>query len=106
MEAEGPTALIGAYEPGPGPGGLRALQPLAGMTVVEYQARRAIDAGAGRILLLIDEAPPELSDAVARLRSDGIPTGLVHGIDQAADALPQDGTVVLIAEACLPQVAL
>ncbi|HWI87248.1 MAG TPA: hypothetical protein VNT42_13130 [Sphingomonas sp.] len=106
MEGEGPTALIGAYEPGPGPGGLRALHPLAGMSVVEHQARRAIDAGAGRILLLIDEAPAELSEAIARLRHDGIQAGMAQGIDQAADALPQDGTVLLIAEGCLPEVAL
>jgi hypothetical protein len=106
MDGEGPTALIGAYEPGPGPGGLRALQPLAGMSVVEHQARRAIEAGAGRVLFLIDEAPPELSEAIARLRNDGIQAGLARGIDQAADALPQDGTVLLIAESCLPDIAL
>ncbi len=106
MEGEGPTALIGAYEPGPGPGGLRALLPLAGMSVIEHQARRAVEAGAARILLLIDEAPPELSEAIARLRQDGIPTGMAHGIDQAADAIGQDETVLLIAEACLPEVGL
>lgn len=106
MDGEGPTALIGAYEPGPGPGGLRALQPLAGMSVIEHQARRAIEAGAGRVLLLIDEAPAELNEAVARLRHDGIQAGLAQGIDQAADALPQDGTVLLIAEACLPSSSL
>lgn len=106
MEGEGPTALIGAYEPGPGPGGLRALLPLAGMSVIEHQARRAVEAGAAKILLLIDEAPPELSEAIARLRQDGIQTGMAQGIDQAADAVGQDETVLLIAEACLPEVGL
>ena len=106
MEGEGPTALIGAYEPGPGPGGLRALLPLAGMSVVEHQARRAVEAGAARVLLLIDEGPGELLEAVARLRHDGIQTGMAHGIDQAADALAQDEAVLLIAEACLPEVGL
>jgi len=106
MEGEGPTALIGAYEPGPGPGGLRALLPLAGMSVVEHQARRAIEAGAARVLLLIDEGPGELLEAVARLRHDGIQTGMAHGIDQVADAIGEDETVLLIAEACLPEVGL
>ena len=106
MEGEGPTALIGAYEPGPGPGGLRALLPLAGMSVVEHQARRAVEAGAARVLLLIDEGPGELLEAVARLRHDGIQTGMAHGIDQAADAVGEDETVLLIAEACLPEVGL
>jgi len=106
MDREGPTALIGAYEPGPGPGGLRALLPLAGMSVVEHQARRAVEAGAARVLLLIDDAPVELSEAMARLRHDGIQTGMARGIDQTADALGQDETVLLIAEACLPEVGL
>jgi len=106
MEGEGPTALIGAYEPGPGPGGLRALLPLAGMSVVEHQARRAIEAGAARVLLLIDEGPGELLEAVARLRHDGIQTGMAQGIDQVADAVGEDETVLLIAEACLPEVGL
>lgn len=106
MEGEGPTALIGAYEPGPGPGGLRALLPLAGMSVVEHQARRAVEAGAARILLLIDEGPGELLDAVARLRHDGIQTGMAQGIDQVADALGPDEAVLLIAEACLPETGL
>ena len=106
MEGEGPTALIGAYEPGPGPGGLRALLPLAGMSVVEHQARRAVEAGAARILLLIDDAPAELTEAVVRLRHDGIQTGMARGIDQVADALGRDETVLLIAEACLPEVGL
>jgi hypothetical protein len=106
MEGEGPTALIGAYEPGPGPGGLRALLPLAGMSVIEHQARRAIDAGAARVLLLIDEAPGELLEAIARLRHDGIQTGMAQGIDQAADALGADEAVLLVAEACLPEVGL
>lgn len=106
MEGEGPTALIGAYEPGPGPGGLRALLPLAGMSVVEHQARRAVEAGAARVLLLIDEGPGELLEAVARLRHDGIQTGMAQGIDQVADAVGQDETVLLIAEACLPEVGL
>lgn len=106
MEGEAPTALIGAYEPGLGPGGLRALQPLAGISLIEHQARRAIEAGAARVLLLIDESPAALSEAVARLRQDGIETGMAQGIDQAADALPPDMRVLLIAEACLPDAAL
>ena len=106
MEGEGPTALIGAYEPGPGPGGVRALAPLAGMSLIEHQARRAVEAGAARVLLLIDEAPGELLETVARLRHDGIPTGMARGIDQAADALGADEAVLLVAESCLPDIGL
>ena len=103
MAGEELTALIGAYEPGPG--GLRALLPLAGATLLEHQARRAAAAGAGHILLLIDEMPPGLAEALARLRQDGLQVGLAVGIDAAADAL-LDQNVLLIADACLPDTAL
>lgn len=100
MTGEAITALIGAYEPGPA--GLRALIPLAGATLVEQQARRAFAAGAGHVLLLIEEVTPELAAAIGRLRLDGLEIGMVAGIDAAADALA-DQVVLLIADACLPE---
>ncbi|UAK26185.1 glycosyltransferase family protein [Sphingomonas nostoxanthinifaciens] len=100
------TALIGAYEPGPGPGGLRALLPLAGATLVEHQVRRAVAAGAGRVLLLIETVPPELAETVARLRRDGITLAFVESIGAAADALPEHDPVLLIGDACLPEIEL
>jgi hypothetical protein len=100
MDGEAPTALIGAYEPGPA--GLRALVPLAGATLVEQQVRRAITAGAAQVLLLVDEQPAELIAAIQRLRHDGLAVGVVEGIDAAADALAGQ-KVLLIADACLPE---
>lgn len=100
MDGEVPTALIGAYEPGPA--GLRALVPLAGATLVEQQVRRAVTAGAGHVLLLVDEQPAELIAAIQRLRHDGLAVGVVQGIDAAADALTGQ-KVLLIADACLPE---
>jgi hypothetical protein len=99
MAGEPLTALIGAYEPGLA--GLRALMPLAGATLVEQQARRAVAAGATHVLLLVEEVPPDLVDAVQRLRHDGVTIGMAEGIDAAADAL-SDQNVLLIADACLP----
>lgn len=101
----GLIALIGAYEPGPAPGGLRALVPLAGATLVEHQVRRAHAAGAGRILLLADALPQELSGAIRRLQEDGIMADAVERIDAAADAISGDARVLLIADACLPDAA-
>jgi hypothetical protein len=100
MAGEPLTALIGAYEPGPA--GLRALLPLAGMTLVEQQARRAASAGATHILLLVEEIPPELVAVIGRLRDDGLTIGMAEGIDVAADALTEQ-RVLLIADGCLPE---
>ncbi|WP_404712791.1 hypothetical protein [Sphingomonas sp. MMS24-J13] len=100
MAGEPLTALIGAYEPGPA--GLRALMPIAGMTLVEQQARRASTAGATHILLLVEEVSPDLVAAVGRLRSDGLTVGMAEGIDVAADALAEQ-QVLVIADGCLPE---
>lgn len=100
MAGEPLTALIGAYEPGPA--GLRALLPLAGMTLVEQQARRAASAGATHILLLVEEISPELVAVIGRLRDDGLTIGMAEGIDVAADALAEQ-RVLLIADGCLPE---
>jgi hypothetical protein len=100
MAGEPLTALIGAYEPGPA--GLRALMPLAGMSLIEQQARRASTAGATHILLLVEEISPELVAVVARLRDDGLTVGMAEGIDVAADALAEQ-RVLLIADGCLPE---
>ena len=98
MTSEALGALIGAYEPGPG--GLRALLPLAGATLMEQQARRAAAAGAERIVLLVDEVPAELSAALVRLRAEGLAATFAQGIDIAADMLA-GMRVLLLADGCL-----
>ena len=69
---------------------LRALLPMAGMTVIEQQAEAARRAGATRMLLLIDGVPPALAEASDRIRARGLPVDLVRdGADvqrHAADA--------------------
>jgi hypothetical protein len=102
MERGAAYVLIGAYDPAAAPGGLRGLLPLAGTPLIEHQARRAVAAGAGRVLLLVDETPPELAAVVERLRADGIGTALCEGIDRIADALLPEDRVLLLADACLP----
>lgn len=102
MERGTNYALIGAYDAVAGPGGLRALLPLAGAPLVEHQARRAVAAGASRILLLVDEIPAELVAVVERLRQDGIGTAFCQGIDRVADALEPDGRLLILCDACLP----
>lgn len=99
--ARAPTALIGAYEPAPGPGGLRALVPLAGTTLLEHQLRRALAAGARRVLLLVDEVPPALADMLGAMRRDGVAVAPVMGLDAAADMLAPDEAVLLLADGCL-----
>ena len=64
-------ALIGAYQEDEA-GGLRALLPLAGRTLIEYQARCLAALGAAPVLVLVERVPVALNDAFERLRGEGI----------------------------------
>ena len=64
-------ALIGAYQEDEA-GGLRALLPLAGQTLIEYQARCLAALGAAPLLVLVERVPVALNDAFERLRGEGI----------------------------------
>jgi hypothetical protein len=77
-------ALIGAYQEDDA-GGLKALSPLAGRTLVEYQARCAAAAGAAPIVVLVERVPPALAAAFERLRAEGVAAIPVSdGIEAAA----------------------
>ena len=60
-------ALIGAYQEDDS-GALRALLPLAGRTLIEYQVRCAAAAGAAPIVVVVERVPQALQDAFERLR--------------------------------------
>jgi hypothetical protein len=55
-------ALISAYHEDDS-GALRALLPLAGRTLVEYQARCAAAAGAAPLVVVVERVPQALQDA-------------------------------------------
>ena len=64
-------ALIGAYHEDDS-GGLTALLPLAGRTLVEYQVRCAAAAGASPIVVLVERIPAALNQAFGRLAGEGL----------------------------------
>jgi len=73
-------ALLGAYLEDDS-GGLRALLPLAGRSLLEYQVRCAAAAGAAPIVVMVERVPQALQDAFERLRHDGygvFPVSDVH----------------------------
>ncbi|WP_085811050.1 hypothetical protein [Sphingomonas sp. TZW2008] len=65
------------------PGALAATLPFAGMTVIEYQARLLIDAGASQIVVVVARLTPELLGAVARIGRRGV---TIDTVRSAADA--------------------
>jgi hypothetical protein len=93
------AALICAYQEAALPEeGLRATLPLAGRTVVERQARLAAAAGALPVVLFVERAPPELIAAAERLRAEGVPVTLARTALEAAEAIPSNARLLLMAD--------
>lgn len=94
-------ALIGAYQEDDA-GGLRALLPLAGRTLVEYQARCLAAAGAAPLIVLVERVPPALNEAFERLRGEGIAVVAVSEGDEAASRFEAGSQLLLLADGIVP----
>jgi hypothetical protein len=98
-------ALIGAYQEDDS-GGLRALLPLAGRTLVEYQVRCAAAAGAAPVIVVVERVPQALQDALERLRLDGLGVVAVSDVSEAVSRFEAGSLVLLIGDGIVPPVDL
>ena len=90
-------ALIGAYQENDA-GELRALLPLAGRTLIEYQARCVAAAGAAPIVVLVERVPPALHEALERLRADGLSVIPVSDGNEAATRFEAGSLILLVGD--------
>ena len=98
-------ALIGAYQEDEA-GGLRALLPLAGRTLVEYQVRCAAAAGAAPIVVVVQHVPQALQDAFERLRLDSIGVFAVSDVNEAVTRFEAGSMILLIGDGIAPPAEL
>ena len=94
-------ALIGAYQEDEA-GGLRALLPLAGRTLIEYQARCLAAAGAAPLIVLVERVPPALNEAFDRLRGEGIAVVPVSDGNEAASRFEAGSQLILLGDGVVP----
>ncbi len=94
-------ALIGAYQEDDS-GGLRALLPLAGRTLIEYQARCLAAAGASPLIVLVERVPAALNEAFERLRGEGISVVPVSDGNEAASRFEAGSQLILLADGIAP----
>jgi hypothetical protein len=97
-------ALVGAYQEDDG-GGLRALLPLAGQTLIEYQARCLAAIGVAPLVVLVERIPVALNDAFERLRGEGISVVAVSDGAEAASRFEAGLDVILLADGVAPDMA-
>lgn len=98
-------ALISAYQEDD-LGVLRALFPLAGRTLLEYQARCAAAAGAAPIIVLVERVPAALNEAFERLRAEGLTVVPVSDGNEAASRFEAGTLILQIADGLAPDFAL
>ncbi|MEO8455594.1 MAG: NTP transferase domain-containing protein [Sphingomicrobium sp.] len=98
-------ALVGAYQEDDN-GGLRALLPLSGRTLIEYQVRCAAAAGAAPIVVVVERVPQALQDAFERLRLDGVGVFPVSAIEEAVSRFEAGAMILLIGDGVAPTAEL
>jgi hypothetical protein len=98
-------ALISAYQEDE-KGGLRALLPLAGRTLIEYQARCAAVVGAAPIIVLVERIPADVNEAFERLRGEGITIVPVTDGSEAASRFEAGALILQLADGLAPDVPL
>jgi len=94
-------ALIGAYQEDE-TGGLRALLPLAGETLLDYQVRCVASVGAAPIVVYVERIPPALQLAFERLRAGGISVVAVSDAAEAASRFEAGSHVLMLADGIAP----
>jgi hypothetical protein len=94
-------ALIGGYQEDDS-GSLRALFPLAGRTLLEYQVRCAAAAGAAPVIVVVERVPQAMQDAFERLRLDGVAVFPVSDINEAVSRFEPGSSILLIGDGIAP----
>ena len=80
------------------PGQLTATLPFGGVTLIEYQARLLMAAGAAQIVVVVGRLTPELLGATGRIARRGIAVDTVRGAEGAAAKLHPLARVVVLAD--------
>lgn len=80
------------------PGVLTATLPFGGLTLIEFQARLLIAAGASQIVVIAARLSPELLGALSRIGRRGVAVDTVRSAAEAAEKLHPLAKVVMLAD--------
>lgn len=80
------------------PGTLAATLPFGGLTLIEFQARLLVAAGASQIVLVIARLTPELLGAINRIGRRGASVDAVRTAAEAMEKLHPLSRVLVVAD--------
>jgi hypothetical protein len=83
-------------------GSLRALIPIAGRTLLEYQVRCAAAAGAAPIVIVVERIPIALNEVLQRLQQEDLPVVTVGDAAEASSRFEAGELILLIADGLAP----
>jgi len=95
------AALIAAYQEDE-TGSLRALLPLAGRSLLDYQVRCAAAAGASSIVVHVERIPAALNQVIESLQRDGFNVITASDATDAAARLEPGALVLVVADGLVP----
>jgi hypothetical protein len=90
--------LFATHDAADRPDRLTATLPFGGSTLIEYQARQLIAAGASQIIVLTGRLTPELMGALNRIGRRGVAVDPVRGADEVAEKLHPLARLVMLAD--------
>ncbi|WP_447726427.1 hypothetical protein [Sphingomonas koreensis] len=90
--------IFATEDAGDKPGTLAATLPFGGMTLLEYQARLLVGAGAGQILVAVTRVTPALLGAVSRAAKRGVPVDIVRSAAEASTKAHPLASIVVLAD--------
>ncbi len=90
--------LIAMHDADDRPAMLTATLPFGGMTLIEYQARLLVAAGASQIVIVVARLTPELLGAINRIGRRGIAVDTVRTAAEAAEKLHPLARVLMLAD--------
>ena len=88
------------------PDRLTATLPFAGTSLIEYQARLLIAAGASQIVVVVTRLTPDLLGAISRIGRRGVAVDAVRGAAEAAEKLHPLSRVLVLADGLVTTEAL
>lgn len=93
------AAILSAMAPSSDrPGVLRAQIVFAAQTLIEYQARQAMQAGANQIFVMVEAVTPSLSRMVDQFAATGVQVHLIRDMPSLVRQLPRESDVLLVAD--------
>ena len=97
--------LLATHDADDRPGHLAATLPFGGVTLVEYQARLLIEAGAAQIIVVVARLTPQLIGAMTRIGRRGVAVDAVRSASEAMEKLHPLSRILMLGDGLITTAA-